>query len=121
MLHARCRNRVIDDTLTSIAWGDSADLDLVGNTDTQQPHQLSAANIGDERNSGEAQQARRIGGVQNRAIEFLLDEVEITLRRMGFLPFVGLRVLPLAGRARRGVVPRPRCCRAHLRTPLACR
>jgi hypothetical protein len=34
---------------------------------------------------------------------------------------VRLRVLPLAGRTRRGVVTRPRCCAAHLRTPPACR
>ena len=61
----------------SVACGDCSDLDLVGNIDPQQPHQLSAAAIGDERDPREAQQARRVGGSQRRAIEFLLDEIKI--------------------------------------------
>src|SRR5580693_9127525 len=60
-LHARCRNRVIYDIAARIAWGDCSDLDLVGNTDPQQTHQLSVADIGDERDPGEAQQTRRVG------------------------------------------------------------
>ena len=104
VLHAGCRNRVIYDIAARIARGDCSDLDLVGNTDRQQTHQLSVADIGDERDPGEAQQARRVGGGQYRAMEFLLDEVEITLRRTGLAAFVRLRVLPLAGRAKTGVV-----------------
>ena len=103
---AGCGNRVIHDLGAPIAWGDGSDLDLVGNTDRQQPHQLSVANIGDERDPGEAQQTRRVGGGQSRTTEFLLDEIEIVIRRTGLQHFVRFRVLPLAGRMRAGIVTR---------------
>jgi len=106
VFHTGRRNRVICNIATPVPWGDCSDLDLVGNTDRQQPHQLSAADIGDKRDPGETQQAGRVGGGQSRAVEFLFDEVEIMVRRTGLPRFVRFRVLPLAGRTKAGVVTR---------------
>src|ERR1700739_4898693 len=123
--YAGCRYRVIYDIVPSVACGDYSDFDLVGNADRQQPHQLSAADIGDEGDPGEAQQARRVGRGQSRAIEFLLDEVEIVIRRSGLQDFARFRVLPLAHRTNTSIVTWTRhlrgFLRANLRTLQVCR
>lgn len=72
-----------DDISAPITRRDCSDLDLVRNANPQQAHQLSVTDIGDEREPGKTQQARRVGGGQSRAIEFLLDKIEILLRWPG--------------------------------------
>jgi hypothetical protein len=105
VFHTGRRSRVLDDIGTPITGGNCFNLDLVSYADRQQPHQLPAANIGDERDPGEAQQARRVGRGQSSAIEFLLDEVEIMIRRLRCGHFVRFRVLPLTGRTKKRCDP----------------
>jgi hypothetical protein len=106
VFHAGCRHWVIHDAGTLETGGDGADLDLVGNADRQEPHQLPVAEIGDERDPGEPQQARRVGGRQSRAAEFPFYEVEVMFGRLRFGHFGRFRVLPLVNRPKNGVVTR---------------
>ena len=61
VLHPGGRKRVVHGVSRAVARRNRSNLDLVRNTDRQQPHHLSVAEIDKERNPGQAQQARRVG------------------------------------------------------------